>query len=387
MTGGREMTTQDIQKRLVDFGNSCDAVAVTPLPTPTAAAYRPAVSQEPPGPARRFSHARWSPWGITSYSGITAGITEMETAAFPEAPESTDIPGSTDTPEETRPVAEASPDSALEDQLLETRSEPAAAPAIVLHARSIHTFPRGPEPGTFLHDLLEWGAGPGFDLTFQEPDAVHGHLELVCSRHGWEEWTETLAGWFLSLLGLPLYHDAHGPEAASPFCLKDLSRQACRAEMEFLFAATGVDTHELDRAVQQQVLAGVPRPGLKPAGLTGMLKGFIDLVYCYNDRYYVMDYKSNHLGDHCGAYDQEAMVRAMGHHRYDLQYVLYTLALHRLLKSRLANYDYDRHVGGAVYLFLRGVDGTGNGVFVDRPDRTLIETLDHDFSGRKGKGK
>jgi exodeoxyribonuclease V beta subunit len=67
-------------------------------------------------------------------------------------------------------------------------------------------------------------------------------------------------------------------------------------------------------------------------------------------------------------------------HRYDVQYTLYVLALHRLLKSRLPNYDYEQHLGGAIYLFLRGIDQAGAGLFFDRPPKALIESLDQAFA-------
>jgi exodeoxyribonuclease V beta subunit len=114
-----------------------------------------------------------------------------------------------------------------------------------------------------------------------------------------------------------------------------------------------------------------------------MLKGYIDLVFCFQDRYYVLDYKSNHLGENVAAYAQTNMEKAMLEHRYDLQYVLYTLALHRLLKARLPGYDYQRHVGGAVYLFLRGVNDKGQGIYLDKPPQSLIEDLDAAFAGRE----
>ncbi|AKX54495.1 hypothetical protein AKN90_01275 [Thiopseudomonas alkaliphila] len=86
-----------------------------------------------------------------------------------------------------------------------------------------------------------------------------------------------------------------------------------------------------------------------------MFKGFIDLTFEHQGQYYVADYKSNWLGEDDTAYTQAAMQSAILQHRYDLQYVLYLLALHRLLKLRLPNYDYDQHIGGAVYLFVRGL--------------------------------
>ncbi len=93
---------------------------------------------------------------------------------------------------------------------------------------------------------------------------------------------------------------------------------------------------------------------MQPERLNGMFKGFIDLVVEHAGCYYVIDYKSNRLGVDQSDYSVEAMNACVLSHRYDLQYVLYVLALHRLLKLRIADYEYDRHIGGAVYMFLRG---------------------------------
>ncbi len=100
----------------------------------------------------------------------------------------------------------------------------------------------------------------------------------------------------------------------------------------------------------------------------------------------MLDYKSNWLGEDSRAYTVEAMTQAMAEHRYDLQYQLYTLALHRYLRHRLADYDYQRHFGGVIYLFLRGVDQqhSGHGIFNCRPEQKLIEEMDRLFSGTIG---
>ena len=112
-----------------------------------------------------------------------------------------------------------------------------------------------------------------------------------------------------------------------------------------------------------------------------MLTGFMDLVLEFEGRYYVMDYKSNKLP----AYGLTHLQQAILAHRYDVQYTLYLLALHRLLRSRLPGYDYDLHVGGALYLFLRGIDQSGAGLYVDRPPKALIEALDVAFSDQYDK--
>jgi len=116
----------------------------------------------------------------------------------------------------------------------------------------------------------------------------------------------------------------------------------------------------------------------------GFLKGFIDLTFEKNGQYYVLDYKSNHLGDALQDYNQTNMEQALIEHRYDFQYQLYTLALHRLLKSRLADYDYETHVGGVFYTFLRGMQGEQEyGVYFVKPSFSLIDGLDKLFSGQK----
>jgi exodeoxyribonuclease V beta subunit len=168
--------------------------------------------------------------------------------------------------------------------------------------------------------------------------------------------------------------------------LQDLTPHQIQVEMEFWIESRAVDTISLDRLVQTHCLAGQARPAVLASRLNGMLKGFIDLVFEHAGRYYVLDWKSNWLGPDDGAYTPEAMRSAMLHHRYDLQYALYLLALHRQLRARLPGYDYDRHVGGAVYVFLRGSHAASQGLFTDRPARSLIEGLDRLFAGQPLSG-
>jgi len=152
--------------------------------------------------------------------------------------------------------------------------------------------------------------------------------------------------------------------------------------MEFWFESRNVDVARIDALVRGHVLRGMPRPPLEPAMLNGMFKGFMDLAFEHRGRFYVADYKSNWLGPTDASYTAEAMQAEILAKRYDLQYVLYLLALHRQLAARLPDYDYDRHMGGAVYLFLRGLGASTRGVHFDRPPRELIEGLDQLFAGR-----
>ncbi|MCA1795584.1 MAG: PD-(D/E)XK nuclease family protein, partial [Desulfobacteraceae bacterium] len=270
-----------------------------------------------------------------------------------------------------------SPDSPAQDQLQEAAGEERLSPEVFFKARSIHTFARGPEPGTFLHDILEWAAHTGFDRVVQDPFATRDKIESLCSRRGWDAWSNVLFDWLLKLLQTPL----HLPKTT--LTLSGLGADGCRAEMEFLFAAHQVDIRDLDRLVTDAMLPGIVRPVLRQDRVNGMLKGFIDLVFCHESRYFVLDYKSNYLGEDATAYDPDAMAHAMAGHRYDLQSVLYILALHRLLKARVPQYDYDRDVGGAVYLFVRGVKASGTGVYADIPPKALIEKLDRLFKEKQ----
>ncbi|MCU5788782.1 PD-(D/E)XK nuclease family protein, partial [Alloalcanivorax marinus] len=151
-------------------------------------------------------------------------------------------------------------------------------------------------------------------------------------------------------------------------------------ELEFLFPARRVSVEALDALIRTHIAPGRPRPRLAADTLNGMLKGFIDLVFEHQGRYYVLDYKSNWLGPDDAAYTREAMTEAVLESRYEVQYALYLLALHRLLRARLGDgYRPDRHLGGAVYVFLRGLAGPDAGAVFERPPTELIEALDQLF--------
>lgn len=98
----------------------------------------------------------------------------------------------------------------------------------------------------------------------------------------------------------------------------------------------------------------------------GMLKGFIDLVFCYEGCYYLLDYKFNWLGEDCEVYIWLVMEQVMCVYCYDLQYQLYSLVLYCYLCYWLVDYDYDCYFGGVIYFFLCGMDGQegGQGIFI-----------------------
>jgi exodeoxyribonuclease V beta subunit len=148
-------------------------------------------------------------------------------------------------------------------------------------------------------------------------------------------------------------------------------------EMEFWLPAQRLLAGEVDALCRHHLLDGEPRPSLPQRELRGMLMGFADLVLEHEGRYWVLDYKSNWLGASGTAYRTPALRAAMAHHRYDVQAALYLLALHRLLRTRLgAAYDPTRQLGGALYYFIRGVDGPTRGEYLIAANPGTLNLLD-----------
>jgi exodeoxyribonuclease V beta subunit len=264
-------------------------------------------------------------------------------------------------------------ESQLEHRAMEELPSPPQAAAL---AHPMHRFPKGAHPGTFLHGLMEWCTHAGFDTVLDSPEALREMITQRCASHRWEHWVDPLFDWVQQLLTTPL------PAGATTIRLDTVS--LARAEMEFWVETRQLDLLALDQAVTQHTLDARPRPALAPETLNGMLKGFMDLVLEHEGRYYVVDYKSNWLGADDTAYTATRMDESIRTHRYDLQYVLYLFALHRLLGSRLPDYDYDRHMGGALYLYLRGVGAPTAGVHFERPPKALMLQLDRLFAGPPG---
>ena len=239
-----------------------------------------------------------------------------------------------------------------------------------------HAFARGPLSGHFLHDQLEWLAGERFDLAGQ-PDLAR-RLALRCERAGHGARATEVVQWLQAVVHTPL---AGGTPAIGPgVALAEL--HTLRPELEFWLPAQRLSATTIDALCQAHCLPGVPRPALAAGQLHGMLMGFADLVFEHAGRYWVLDYKSNHLGSSDAAYTPAALRLAMAQHRYDVQAALYLLALHRLLRQRLgAAYRPRQHLGGAVYFFVRGLHGPSHGLCVLPAHEPLLDALDAMLAG------
>ncbi|MBD3767863.1 MAG: PD-(D/E)XK nuclease family protein [Gammaproteobacteria bacterium] len=163
--------------------------------------------------------------------------------------------------------------------------------------------------------------------------------------------------------------------------LSQLNQGAFCCEMGFTLPLSQTHSQAIDDCVSAMVLAGVARPKLSYQRLGGLLTGFMDLIFEYEGRYYVLDYKTNKLMQ---GYDDWSCQQAILSHRYDVQAMLYVLALHRYLSTRLVHYDYDRHMGGAIYWFIRGADPQQpqQGIWQCKPSLVELENLSHIFSSQ-----
>ncbi|HET7125982.1 MAG TPA: UvrD-helicase domain-containing protein [Lysobacter sp.] len=173
-----------------------------------------------------------------------------------------------------------------------------------------------------------------------------------------------------------MLHDALNAPLPCGTRLADVPPEARRAEIEFhlsLAPSASAELYDLLHAHDYQL----NRSGVAAANLAGLLTGKIDLTFRHDGRYWIVDWKTNR----CAPYDAAALDAEIGRHDYDLQWLIYTLALHRWLGATLPDYDYARDFGGVFYLFVRGIQG-GVGVRADRPPQALIEAMDALFGTR-----
>jgi len=243
---------------------------------------------------------------------------------------------------------------------------------------NIFTFPRGAEAGILLHSILQ-----ELDFSQNRSDALSTAIQTKLSLYGFApDWTDTLLRSITSLLKVNL---------DPGFTLSMIPRENTCREMEFFYPLKTITPEKLRSIFRHgEVLlreTGIPssleRLDFQPS--KGYMHGFIDLLFMHNGKYYIVDWKSNHLGDSPESYAAQNLKQAMLSNSYYLQYFIYTLAVDRFLKSRIKDYAYDTHFGGVYYFFLRGISedpNAGNGVFFDRPDIQIIERLNRELIGK-----
>ena len=342
----------DLGQQLHALWGSCPHICVSGLPALKNEAYQAPTTAHATQAALTPQRAHHSLWWTASFSAITRGL-----------------------------VSESKRDEAVADAITDAATEASASSTPAPESISPwQSFPAGARYGTLLHDLLEWLSQNHWPVANPHaPEwATHAWAQLLERKTSWLQLDDAaqaqLEPWLHAVVSTPLPLDSL---QAAPLTLNALTPDHMWPEMEFNLEVQQLSASVLDHHIQAHVCPGAHRPALQPRMMQGMLTGSLDLVLQHDGRYWVVDYKSNKLD----SYDSATLQDAVLHKRYEVQYVLYTLALHRLLKVRLPNYNYAQHMGGAVYLFMRGISSAGAGVHVDRPPQALIETLDALFAG------
>ena len=239
---------------------------------------------------------------------------------------------------------------------------------------------RGPNFGLALHTLFE-------DALLTPSVLDSNQVAARLSEFGFTTEAESTQA-ILALVQRNRHQALIPPGNLTPAVnLACLNANNCVAELGFQLPVRGLDYRALAELGPRFGLPLLFLPEQALERVNGMLIGFIDLVFQSGGKFYLLDYKSNWLGPSLEDYSGAALEAAMAQHYYHLQHLLYALALHRYLRLSLPDYDFDRHFGGAHYLFVRafgleetpGLSGTGH--YQYRAPQALIEALDEMFSG------
>lgn len=327
--GLQPLSHSQVVNQLQDFVRAQGAAAsllreqpetVLPLSERTQQHYQP----------RQAPRAVYTPWRVTSFTGLAQhGSVERER------------------PDHDRGVLQA-PDPGLDTQ----------AP-----------FPRGARAGTCLHAIME-------RIDFTAPrDQIRQTVAEVIQWSGFAVETHAAACALIErTLDAPL---------APGRSLSQVPPDKRLVELEFMFPVKNLRAEALKALLQD------PANGLDPvlrqaaaalefSAVRGFFKGFVDLVCELDGQFYLIDYKSNDLGPGPGHYSTDSLARSIGQEHYYLQYLLYCVAIRRYLLAR--GVDFDTRFAGVRYLYMRGLDAAGQGVWNDRPSTRLLDGLDALFA-------
>ncbi|WP_168892809.1 exodeoxyribonuclease V subunit beta [Enterobacteriaceae endosymbiont of Plateumaris pusilla] len=227
-----------------------------------------------------------------------------------------------------------------------------------------HTFPVGKKTGIILHNIFE-------KLNFTKRISYSFIKKELYNKEINSSWYNILIKWLTNIL--------HHPLGKDNIILSKIKNENKKTELEFyLTIKNELCSIELNKIICQYDNISKKLPILNN-NIQGILKGFIDLVFLWNKKYYLIDYKSNWLGNDYSKYTKKYIEKNIRLNRYDLQYQIYTLALHKYLCSRIKNYNYKEHFGSVLYLYIRGINNfknNSNGVWEIKPSYKLIEKLD-----------
>ena len=339
------LTAAALQEQLEECAAGCDeSISVAPLPEELApGAWQPAQGRSGGFACRTFRGTIRNDWRVASFTSFVSH--DPKTAELPDR-----------------------------DEALRTDEPAGPSSDVSTDGMTIFTFPRGARAGIFMHAIFE-----ELDFSAATEAAIAKLVDKNLELHGFDQaWHHCISAMVTTVATARLT----APDGT--FCLSDLKVGSWLPELEFFFPLKFVTSDKLRRSLQgygeeyQAVDLDAVLSSLQFKPVRGLVRGFMDMVFEHNGRYYLVDWKSNHLGYRVEDYHQEVMNREMVRNRYPLQYLLYTVALNRYLALRVKNYDYEQHFGGVIYFFLRGVTslaGDDRGIFRTKPPAGLVITL------------
>ncbi|OAQ39716.1 hypothetical protein A5893_09025 [Pedobacter psychrophilus] len=224
------------------------------------------------------------------------------------------------------------------------------------------TLRKGAKTGNMLHYILE-------NISFNDESRWSIEIKNAIDRflpNQHEVYGPMLYQMLQNILNAPISIDG------KTFSLSNVNPYKCINEFEFDFnvqnfqpqnlSALAIENQEIDVRIYSE--------------LEGMMNGKIDLFFEHENKFYVLDWKSNYLGDSLEDYTSEKLNEAMNQNNYHLQYLIYTMAAKKYIKSRQSNFYYDKDFGGVIYLFLRGMRSNAEtGIFTHKPEWKTIAKM------------
>ncbi|QOW09776.1 hypothetical protein Q73A0000_05035 [Kaistella flava (ex Peng et al. 2021)] len=231
---------------------------------------------------------------------------------------------------------------------------------------------KGAQIGNLLHNIFEF-------INYSDTDNWTEVIRTSVQCFAPSNIEDTV---FLENLYQLVHHTVHanlGTDAyGNTFSLQAIERGKRINEIEFNFKiANEFGMMDLESVMMDHSQILTKRSG----DVKGMMNGLVDLFFEHEGKYYILDWKSNFLGDSIACYHADQLNESMNESNYHLQYCIYTVAMKRFVESKLgADFDYETHFGGVIYLFLRGVrEGQSTGVYVNKLPSNKVEELERIF--------
>lgn len=258
--------------------------------------------------------------------------------------------------------AESHNEDREKEPVLETQDDLVSPIQITEFSTELASIPAGADIGNILHDTLE-------ALENDNLESILAQMQIIMNRYGtkaqFEQKEDLIAQWIQRV-----YTTSFTLEKDTKISMATMPKEKQKRELEFYF-----NSKEFDYQVFMSILRS-HSDSVNPIE-AGFIKGFIDLIFVHEDKFYMLDYKSNKLSN----YDNSSLQSAMIQHSYDVQMAVYTVALNTFLSATIQDYDYETHFGGMFYWFVRGIDFPNQGLLKMKLSKEKLGQLSHLIKG------